>query len=154
MNSRIILILILGNICFGAAFKPVVLIHGILTGAESMLIIEEEIKRVTFLSSIQCTEILKLLISLYPTQHHPGTKVYVTNRFSGWSSLENGWHQVDEMGQYVMDICRQHPEGIHLLGYSQGGLMGRAILQSFPEHNVQTFISLSSPQAGQYGSKS
>lgn len=40
-----------------------------------------------------------------------------------------------------------------VLGYSQGGLLSRAILGKYPEHNVHTFISLSSPQGGQYGSK-
>lgn len=39
-----------------------------------------------------------------------------------------------------------------ILGYSQGGLLARAILQTFPEHNVHNFISLSSPQGGQFGS--
>jgi hypothetical protein len=39
-----------------------------------------------------------------------------------------------------------------LSGYSQGGLIGRGILEQFSDHNVDTFISLSSPQAGQYGS--
>lgn len=86
-------------------------------------------------------------------QHHPGTKVYVTDRFSGWSSLENAWHQVQEMGHDVLSLCEKHPEGIHLLGYSQGGLISRAILQAFPDHCVHNFISLSSPQAGQYGSE-
>ena len=32
-----------------------------------------------------------------------------------------------------------------------GGLVCRAILQTTPEHNVKTFISLSSPQGGQFG---
>lgn len=32
--------------------------------------------------------------------------------------------------------------------------MARAVLQSFPDHNIKKFISLSSPQAGQFGSKS
>jgi len=43
------------------------------------------------------------------------------------------------------------PEGINLIGYSQGGLLARAILQRFLMHNVRNFISLNSPQAGQYG---
>lgn len=38
-------------------------------------------------------------------------------------------------------------------GYSQGALLSRTILQAYPEHNVHNFISLSGPQAGQYGSK-
>lgn len=40
-----------------------------------------------------------------------------------------------------------------MLGYSQGGLLARAILEVFEHLNVKKFISLSSPQAGQYGSK-
>lgn len=52
-----------------------------------------------------------------------------------------------------MEISRMYPDGIHLVGYSQGGLIGRAILECFPDHNVKHFISLSSPQAGQYGSE-
>ncbi|GLV45528.1 Palmitoyl-protein Thioesterase 2 [Carabus blaptoides fortunei] len=82
---------------------------------------------------------------------HPGTIVYTTNRFSGWSSLEPMWHQVQEFGKDLMNISKVHPEGIHFLGYSQGGLIGRVILETFPEHNVHNFISLSAPQAGQYG---
>lgn len=45
MNSSFILCLLL-YINVGLCYRPVVLIHGILTGAESMLVIEEEIKRV------------------------------------------------------------------------------------------------------------
>ncbi len=32
-----------------------------------------------------------------------------------------------------------------------GGLVCRGILETTPDHNVYTFISLSSPQAGQFG---
>ncbi|XP_017478630.1 PREDICTED: lysosomal thioesterase PPT2 homolog [Rhagoletis zephyria] len=44
-----------------------------------------------------------------------------------------------------------HSDGINLVGYSQGGLIARAAIQTLPFHNVKTFISLSSPQAGQFG---
>lgn len=85
-------------------------------------------------------------------QLHPGTLVYNTDRFAGWSSLESMWQQVEEIGNDVISIGAVFPEGINLVGYSQGGLLARAILQRFPMHNVRNFISLSSPQAGQYGS--
>lgn len=83
---------------------------------------------------------------------HPGTQVYNVVRYAGWSSLESMWRQVEEIGTDVVSIGAAFPEGIHLLGYSQGGLIARSILQRFPDHNVKNFISLSSPQAGQYGS--
>lgn len=51
-----------------------------------------------------------------------------------------------------MQVCKKYPDGIHVIGYSQGGLLARAILQSNPDHCVSHFISLSSPQAGQFGS--
>lgn len=92
------------------------------------------------------------MLSLFP-KAHPGTLVYNTNRFSGWTSLDNIWYQIDELGKDLQDICDRHPEGVHLLGYSQGGLVARGILESFDRLNVKNFISLSSPQAGQFGSK-
>ncbi|XP_037038878.1 lysosomal thioesterase PPT2 homolog [Bradysia coprophila] len=121
-----ILLVVFLKIC--SAYKPVVLIHGILTGPASMLIIEGEVKKM-----------------------HPDTIVYNFGQYAGWSSLENAWHQVDELGTELMSLCKVHPDGIHLLGYSQGGLLSRAIIESFPDHCVKNFISLSSPQAGQYG---
>lgn len=87
-------------------------------------------------------------------KHHPGTEVYTTHHFADWFSLENIWHQVNEIGADLMTFCDLHPEGVHLLGYSQGGIIARGILESHPNHCVKKFISLSSPQAGQYGSKS
>lgn len=86
-------------------------------------------------------------------QIHPGTQIFNTPRYASWSSLEPMWHQVEEIGSDVMAIGAAFPEGINLLGYSQGGLIARAILQRFPTHNVRNFISLSSPQAGQFGSE-
>ncbi|XP_026737931.1 lysosomal thioesterase PPT2 homolog [Trichoplusia ni] len=109
-------------------YKPVVLIHGVMTGAASM-------------------EMIKFRIE----EKHPGTIVYNVNRFESWSSLETMWHQVLEIGMDVANISASHPEGINLIGYSQGGLIARGIVETFPNVSVSTFISLSSPQAGQYG---
>lgn len=63
------------------------------------------------------------------------------------------WQQVEKIGMDVLSISAAFPQGIHLIGYSQGGLLARAILQRFPMHNVKNFVSLSSPQAGQFGSR-
>ncbi|XP_076241221.1 palmitoyl-protein thioesterase 2 isoform X2 [Calliopsis andreniformis] len=111
-------------------YRAVVVIHGVLTGSESMDLISNRIMEM-----------------------HPGTEVYNTPRYAGWSSLEPMWRQVEEIGIDVMSIGAAFPEGINLVGYSQGGLLARAILQRFPAHNVRNFISLSSPQAGQYGTR-
>ncbi|KAH8395452.1 hypothetical protein KR215_006489, partial [Drosophila sulfurigaster] len=110
------------------AYKPVVILHGILSGAESMTLLVRHIEKL-----------------------HPGTVVYNCDKFDGWYSLENDWWQVEQFREYIDQIGRLHPEGIIVLGYSQGGLLARAAIQSLPNHNVKTFISLSSPQAGQYG---
>ncbi|KAH8279973.1 hypothetical protein KR054_012551 [Drosophila jambulina] len=110
------------------AYKPVVILHGILSGPESMTFLVREIEKV-----------------------HPGTVVYNCDKFSGWYSLENAWRQVDQVRDYLNEVGKLHPEGIIVLGYSQGGLLARAAIQSLPNHNVKTFVSLSSPQAGQFG---
>lgn len=112
------------------SYHAVVIIHGVLTGSDSMETISNRIQEI-----------------------HPGTPVYNTVRFAGWSSLEPMWQQVEEIGMDVLSIGAAFPEGINLIGYSQGGLLARAILQRFPMHNVRNFISLSSPQAGQYGTR-
>lgn len=128
MSNSVLVLSLVFSLSLASAFKPVVVIHGILTGAESMLIIREEIQR-----------------------YHQGTVVYNTERYAGWSSLENAWHQVFEFQNDLQQICDDHPDGVILLGYSQGGLMARAVMQIYPDHCVKKFISLSSPQAGQYG---
>ncbi|EDV98822.1 lysosomal thioesterase PPT2 homolog [Drosophila grimshawi] len=110
------------------AYKPVVILHGILSGAESMTLLVRHIEKL-----------------------HPGTVVYNCDEFPGWYSLENAWRQVAQIRDYIDRIGKLHPDGFIVLGYSQGGLLARAAIQSLPDHKVTTFISLSSPQAGQYG---
>ncbi|KAK9879589.1 hypothetical protein WA026_006654 [Henosepilachna vigintioctopunctata] len=130
-NMRyIVLILVLFKLNENAAYRPIFLLHGIMTGNLSMAMIKGRIE-----------------------QLHPGTIVYNTDRFTGWSSLDNMWYQAQQLLIDFKNISERHPEGIHLLGYSQGALLARSILQIYPGHNVRNFISLSGPQAGQYGTK-
>uniref|UniRef100_A0A182SQZ5 palmitoyl-CoA hydrolase n=1 Tax=Anopheles maculatus TaxID=74869 RepID=A0A182SQZ5_9DIPT len=126
MLARLIVAVLILKISHVTAYRPVFIYHGILTGADSM----------------------NHLV-------HPGTVVYNFQRFGGWSSLENAWHQVLEAQTNLKAVCDLNlDEGINMIGYSQGGLLGRAVLQTYPDHCVKTFISLSSPQAGQFGGKS
>lgn len=131
-NSESFILIFLLILCGNEvkSYRAVVLLHGILTGSESMEIISNRIEEM-----------------------HPGTQTFNTVRFVGWNSLEPMWRQVEELGMDVLSIGAAFPEGINLIGYSQGGLIARAILQRFPDHNVRNFISLSSPQAGQYGTR-
>ncbi|XP_003400099.1 lysosomal thioesterase PPT2 homolog [Bombus affinis] len=129
--SSFIVILFLSLLNNGVeCYHAVVVIHGVLTGSDSMELISNRIQEM-----------------------HPGTQIYNTPRYAGWSSLESMWHQVEEIGMDVISVGAAFPEGINLVGYSQGGLLARTILQRFPGHNVRNFISLSSPQAGQYGTQ-
>ncbi|KAG5897237.1 hypothetical protein JTB14_013141 [Gonioctena quinquepunctata] len=116
--------------CYVLAYKPVVLLHGVMTGSESMELIKSRIE-----------------------EKHPGTVVYNIERFGGWSSLDNMWYQAMHIGQNLMNISVKYPDGFHFLGYSQGALLARTILQANLNHTVQNFISLSGPQAGQYGTQ-
>lgn len=75
----------------------------------------------------------------------------VLDLFDGGESLRPLWEQVQGFREAVAPIMEQSPHGVHLLCYSQGGLICRALLSVMDEHNVDTFISLSSPQMGQYG---
>lgn len=111
-------------------YRPVLILHGIMSGNRTLK---------SFKERIQMT--------------HPGTKIVIPNNYSHWASLEPMWNQVLEFGELMMQMSEEYPDGINLIGYSQGGLIARCILEQFPNHNVKTFISLSAPQGGQYGTK-
>ncbi|CRL02622.1 CLUMA_CG015786, isoform A [Clunio marinus] len=110
------------------SYKPVVLIHGILSDGPSMIPISEQIK-----------------------SSHPGTEVYIIDKFNNWQSLEHALGQIETFYDEFDAIFKAHPEGVHVLGYSQGGLLARTLIQFYEHHNVKRLISLSSPQAGQFG---
>ncbi|XP_040901284.1 lysosomal thioesterase PPT2-A-like [Toxotes jaculatrix] len=123
----VVVVLLLAGVCTDA-YKPVVIVHGIFDGPPQ----------------------LKNL-SLYITKTHPGTEVSVIDLYNNKASLMPLWKQVQGFRNAISPIMQKAPDGIHLLCFSQGGLICRALLSTIPDHNVHTFISLSSPLAGQYG---
>ncbi|XP_071326403.1 lysosomal thioesterase PPT2-like [Trachinotus anak] len=122
-----LLLLLLAGVCI-AAYKPVVIVHGILDGPKQFVSLSHFIKKA-----------------------HPGTEVPVIDLYNDLRSLRPLWRQVQDFRKAIDPIMEKAPDGIHLLCFSQGGLICRALLSTTPYHNVHSFISLSSPLAGQYG---
>lgn len=78
--------------------------------------------------------------------------MYIIDKWVNWQSLESMLGQIDSFFEDFDAIFKKHPDGVHVLGYSQGGLLARSLIQFYNGHKVKKFISLSSPQAGQFGS--
>ncbi|KAL5254497.1 hypothetical protein ACHWQZ_G014069 [Mnemiopsis leidyi] len=99
----------------------------------------------------------------FDTQHHldfkdfvegkTGVKVHLIDAFNDLaappteSSLTPMWIQVPAILEQVKNISAQY-EKIIAVGFSQGGVIWRAMIESWDNHNVDTFISLASPQHG------
>ncbi|XP_041843908.1 lysosomal thioesterase PPT2-A-like isoform X2 [Melanotaenia boesemani] len=130
MKTLQLLLLLLAAGCMDA-YKPVILVHGVISGPN---------------------ELQKL--SGFITKAHPGTEVIAISLYDYGESLTSMWQQVESFRKTIMGIMKDHPRGVHLLCFSQGGLICRGVLSTMPNHNVHTFIGLSSPLAGQYGETS
>ncbi|PIO40144.1 hypothetical protein AB205_0211480 [Aquarana catesbeiana] len=110
-------------------YKPVIMVHGL------------------FDSSASFKQLVEFI-----NESHPGTNISVIDLFDHKASLQPLWKQVMGFREAIYPIMQNAgSEGVHLLCYSQGGLICRGLLETIPDHNVDTFISLSSPQMGQYG---
>lgn len=84
-----------------------------------------------------------------PTMHSIGI-------CDGACSLRPLPKQRDELIDYLVsnaaDLRIDGEEGFNFVGHSQGGLLARAVIQKLPSSlRVRRFISLASPQKGQYG---
>ncbi|KAK0155537.1 Lysosomal thioesterase PPT2 [Merluccius polli] len=130
MRGRMMMVVVVVLFGFGMAedYRPVVIVHGIFDGPKQFS-----------------------TLSRFITEAHPGTEVEVIDLYDHVSSLHPLWQQVQGFSRALTPIMTRSPAGVHLLCFSQGGLICRALLHTLPHHNVQSFISLSSPQAGQYG---
>ncbi|XP_028391298.1 lysosomal thioesterase PPT2-like isoform X1 [Dendronephthya gigantea] len=129
MSKWLVLVLLFAQYCEVRSYKPVVIIHGILDTAESLNDLKSMIEKA-----------------------HPGTNVTVIKLYPEIQSLSTPmWVQVNGVSKVLKEIMAKSKDGVHLIGFSQGGLVGRAVIESCNDHNVQNFISLSSPQMGEYG---
>ncbi|XP_022245510.1 lysosomal thioesterase PPT2-like isoform X3 [Limulus polyphemus] len=90
-------------------------------------------------------------LSSYIKKKHPGTNTTSLALLDGWESFAPLWFQIHHYGQCFKKIMKENPDGVNLIGYSQGGLVGRGLIMSLDNHNIHSFISLSSPQMGQFG---
>ncbi|XP_040977900.1 lysosomal thioesterase PPT2 [Aquila chrysaetos chrysaetos] len=112
----------------GGSYRPVVIVHGLFDSPSDF-------------------RHLRAFIN----ESHPGTEVTVLDLFDRGASLRPLWVQVEGFRRALAPIMANAADGVHLLGYSQGGLICRALLATMPDHNVHSFISLAAPQMGQYG---
>ncbi|XP_051966271.1 lysosomal thioesterase PPT2-like [Xyrauchen texanus] len=108
--------------------RPVIIVHGILDGPKQF-------------------EILAQFIS----QSHPGTSVTTIDLYNYIASIKPLWQQVDGFRNTIRPIMENAEDGVHLICFSQGGLICRGVLATLPKHNVHSLIFLASPLAGQYG---
>ncbi|KAM6899913.1 lysosomal thioesterase PPT2 [Xenentodon cancila] len=111
-----------------AGYKPVIIVHGLFDSSGDFKNLQRFIN-----------------------ESHPGTNVTIIDLFDRSASLEPLWKQVDGFKEAIYPIMQNAADGVHFICYSQGGLVCRGILSTLSDHNVHSFISLSSPQAGQYG---
>ncbi|KAL5254498.1 hypothetical protein ACHWQZ_G014070 [Mnemiopsis leidyi] len=63
------------------------------------------------------------------------------------SSITPMWIQVPAILEQVKNISAQYDK-IIAVGYSQGGVIWRAMIEDWNNHNVDTFIAMASPQHG------
>lgn len=109
-------------------YKPVIIVHGILDGPRQFEILAK-----------------------YINESHPGTSVTTFDLYDYIASLKPLWQQVEDFRQAISSIMQSADDGVHLICFSQGGLICRGVLATLPTHNVHSLIFLASPLAGQYG---
>ena len=76
---------------------PVILLHGIFSGPETLILLEE-----------------------YIQESLPGIKVYNIDAYNDLLSTTNMWTQLDGIRAKMIKIFEAHPEGVNMICYSQG----------------------------------
>jgi palmitoyl-protein thioesterase len=89
-------------------------------------------------------------ISAWAKAEYPGILTFALDAFDNSNSYTALNTQIPVWAEMVKNITDQYGE-ITLLGYSQGGIVSRAVIEYGNNPNIHTFISLSGPGAGEYG---
>uniref|UniRef100_A0A8C6UJH3 palmitoyl-CoA hydrolase n=1 Tax=Neogobius melanostomus TaxID=47308 RepID=A0A8C6UJH3_9GOBI len=110
------------------AYKPVIIVHGLFDGPKQFKTLTGFIQKA-----------------------HPGTEVTALDMFDDLFSLRPLWTQVKSFRSALESRLNRTKDGAHLICFSQGGVICRALLSVIQNHNIHSFIALSSPLAGQYG---
>eukprot|EP01087_Luapelamoeba_hula_P008750 TRINITY_DN2209_c0_g1_i1.p1 TRINITY_DN2209_c0_g1~~TRINITY_DN2209_c0_g1_i1.p1 ORF type:complete len:292 (-),score=25.90 TRINITY_DN2209_c0_g1_i1:37-912(-) len=111
-----------------AAYTPVVIMHGILDNYSTMQ---------PLITNIQTA--------------HPGTQVVSLNINNDVDSVVHMWDQVQNAIAAIQSLPASFANGYHCIGFSQGTLVMRGVIQSWRFHQCKTFITLSGPLMGQFG---
>lgn len=83
-----------------APFRPVILMHGILSSAKSMEHLASFIKKA-----------------------HPGTVVLNVDIYSNLESATPMWQQLMTLEATVRPLMKKHPQGVNMVCFSQGRYM-------------------------------
>uniref|UniRef100_A0AAV2MFI9 palmitoyl-CoA hydrolase n=1 Tax=Knipowitschia caucasica TaxID=637954 RepID=A0AAV2MFI9_KNICA len=97
---------------------------------------------------------LQVLLLLVSSSEAYKPVIIVHGLFGGpgdYITLTDFIQEVESLSSLLEAKLNQSEEGAHLICYSQGGVICRALLSVIPNHNIHTFIALSSPLAGQFG---
>ncbi|GAV00399.1 hypothetical protein RvY_11252-1 [Ramazzottius varieornatus] len=90
-----------------SSYRPVVVVHGIMDNAMALFDLQDAI-----------------------TTAHPGTEVFLIPMFQRMKSAWPMWTQVLGFGQSIKNISDTYRDtGINIIGYSQGGLIARGVIQ-------------------------
>ena len=61
-------------------------------------------------------------------QSHPGTTTIAIDLYNEDDSLQSLWKQVEGYKRVIYPIMQSHPDGVHLICYSQGYSVLRSVL--------------------------
>ncbi|XP_026790737.3 lysosomal thioesterase PPT2 [Pangasianodon hypophthalmus] len=109
-------------------YRPVIIVHGLFDGPRQFI-----------------------QLASFINHTYPGINVTTVDMYDDIASLKPLWEQVNRFRKAVGHIMENAKDGIHLICFSQGGLVCRGIIATLPKHNVHSLIFLSSPLSGQYG---